>query len=154
MKVTQLIENIGKCREALATKDFKTVLKNIYLFQKVCDMAKVQVDRFIKKDNYELDFTYYDLKELSDEILAFIKNYQSKFLFDKYQKDFIKIHKIDNDVLSKYTKNLCDLMYVDARLREAYKILSYLALTVWLWTEAREQEELDWQVTQAIRSFL
>ena len=45
-------------------------------------------------------------------------------------------------------------MFVDARLREAYKILSYLALTVWLWTEAREQEELDWQVTQAIRSFL
>lgn len=154
MKVTQLIENIGKCREALATKEFKEVLKNIYLFQKVCDMAKVQVDKFIKNDNHELDFTYDDLKELSDEIFAFIKNYQSKFSFEKYQKELIKIHKIDNDTLRKYTNKLCDLMYVDARLREAYKILSYLALTVWLWTESREQEELDWQVTQAIRSFL
>ena len=59
-----------------------------------------------------------------------------------------------NDTLRAFTQKQCDLMYVDARLREAYKILSYLALTVWLWTESREQEDLDWQVTQAIRSFL
>ena len=150
----KIIENIGKCRNALATKEFKEVLKNIYLFQQVCDRAKVEVDRFIKKENYELEFNHYDLQELSDEIFAFIKNYQNKFLFEKYHKELIKIHKIDNDTLRAFTQKQCDLMFVDARLREAYKILSYLALTVWLWTEAREQEELDWQVTQAIRSFL
>ena len=154
MAVSNLIQAIGKCRDIIGSKDFKTVLKNIYLFQKVCDMAKIQVDKFIKKDNHVLDFTYYDLKELSDEIFAFIKNYQSKFIFDKHQKELIKTKTIDNTVLRGFTQNLCDQMYVDARLREAYKILSYLALTVWLWTEAREQQELDWQVTQAIRSFL
>lgn len=149
-----LINDIGKCRDALATKDFKEVLKRIHLFSQVCDRAKVEVDRFVKKDNYELEFNHYDLQELSDEIFAFIKNYQNKFLFEKYHKELTKIHKIDNDTLRAFTQKQCDLMYVDARLREAYKILSYLALTVWLWTEAREQEELDWQVTQAIRSFL
>ena len=154
MAVSRLIEMIGECRNILATKDFKEVLGKIHLFTKVCDMAKVQVDRFVKKDNYELDFTYYDLKELSDEIFAFIKNYQSKFIFEKYQKELIKTKTIDNVVLREFTQKLCNQMYVDARLREAYKILSYLAFTVWLWTEARNQQELDWQVTQAIRSFL
>lgn len=150
----ELVEQIGKCRDILLTRDFKEVLKNIYLFQKLCDKAKTDIDRNIKNENHELTYNYYDLQELSDEILKFIKGFQSKFTFDKYQKELAKIHTIDNEVLRKFTQEKCDLMFVDARLREAYKILSYLALTVWLWTEAREQEELDWQVTQAIRSFL
>lgn len=154
MAVCNLIQMIGECRNILATKDFKEVLKRIHLFTQVCDMAKVQVDRFVKKDNYELDFTYFDLKELSDEIFAFIKNYQSKFSFDKYKKELIKIHNIDNEVLRTFTQKQCDLMYVDTKLREAYKILAYLAVTVWLWDEARQQQDLSWQVTQAIRSFL
>ena len=54
----------------------------------------------------------------------------------------------------KQIQDPCDLMFVDRKLRESYKILNYFAMIVWLWTEAREQEELDWQVTQAIRSFL
>lgn len=154
MKVTQLIQNIGKCRDILATRDFKEVLKNIYLFQKTYEMAKREVDKFVSNENYEVDFTYYDLKELSDEIYAFIKNYQNKFVFDCAYKKLSKIHKITNEVVRKHSQEQCDLMYVDARLREAYKILSYLAITTWLWTESREQSELDWQVTQAIRSFL
>ena len=152
--VSNVLQDIAKCRDIIATNDFKTVLKNIYLFQKVCDTTKIHVDRYIKKEGYELDFNCYDLQELSDEIYYFIKDYQQKFLFRKYQKVLIKLHEINNDVLKSFTKNLCDLMYVDARLREAYKILSYLALSVYLWQESREQQELSWQVTQAIRSFL
>ena len=154
MKVSNLIQNIGKCRDALETKDFKTVLSKISLFNKVCDEAKVQVSRFIERDNYELDFTYSDLQELADETYAFIKNYQSRFTFDASFKNLIKIKFINNEVVRKFTQELCDLMYVDARLREAYKILAYQAITLWLHTEAKEQEGLDWQVTQAIRSFL
>ena len=100
-----LINDIGKCRDALATKDFKEVLKRIHLFSQVCDRAKVEVDRFVKKDNYELEFNHYDLQELSDEIFAFIKNYQNKFLFEKYHKELTKIHKIDNDTLRAFTQN-------------------------------------------------
>lgn len=154
MKVTNLIQDIGKCRDIVCSRDFKTVLKNIGLFQNICDRLRRHVDKFIKSDKHKLDFTHYDLQELSDEIYNFIKGHQNKFLFEKGQKKLIKAKTIDNNVLSTFTQEQCDWMFVDARLREAYKILSYLALTVWLWTEAREQEELDWQVTQAIRSFL
>jgi hypothetical protein len=120
----------------------------------VYEEAKIKVDRFIKDEKNEIDFTYHDLQELSDEIYKFIKGYQNKFLFENMQKKLIKQKTIDNNVLKQFTQEQCDLMFVDARLREAYKVLSYLAITVWLWTEAREQEELDWQVTQVIRSFL
>ena len=154
MKVSNLIQNIGKCREVICSRDFKEVLKNISLFQRVYEEAKIKVDRFLKDERNELDFTHYDLQELSDEIYKFIKGYQNKFLFETMQKKLIKAKTIDNVVLRDFTQEHCDWMYVDAKLREAYKVLSYLAITVWLWTEAREQEELGWQVTKLIRSFL
>lgn len=154
MKVSNLIQNIGKCREVICTRDFKEVLKNISLFQRVYEEAKIKVDRFLKDEKTELDFTFHDLEELSDEISKFIKGYQNKFSFEAMQNKLIKQKVIDNQILRQFTQEQCDLMYVDARLREAAKVLSYLAITVWLWTEAREQEELDWQVTNLIRSFL
>ena len=150
----QVIEDICKCRNALETRDFKTILKYIPVFDRVCNSAKIQVNRFIKNEKYEIDFNYHDLKELSEEIFAYVKNFQNKFTFSNYQKDLCKTKTIDNVVLREFTQKQCDLMFVDRKLRESYKILNYFAMIVWLWTEAREQEELSWQVTQAIRSFL
>ena len=149
-----LVERIGKCRDLLLTKDFKVILARQALFEDVVNRAKVQVDRYITKPEYELDFNHYDLQELSDEIFNYIKTFQTKMLFKHGQKELLKNKTINNEVLQKFNQQQCDVMYLDRKLREAYKILSYLAITVWLWTEAREQEELDWQVTQAIRSFL
>lgn len=150
----QVIEDICKCRNALETRDFKTILKYIPVFDRVCNNAKIQVDRFIKNEKYEINFNYHDLKELSEEIFAYVKNFQNKFTFSNYKKELCKTKTIDNVVLREFTQKQCDLMFVDRKLRESYKILNYFAMVVWLWTEAREQEELDWQVTQAIRSFL
>ena len=150
----QVIEDICKLRNALETRDFKTILKYIPVFDRVCNSAKIQVNRFIKNEKYEIDFNYHDLKELSEEIFAYVKNFQNKFTFSNYQKELCKTKTIDNVVLREFTQKQCDLMFVDRKLRESYKILNYFAMIVWLWTEAREQEELDWQVTQAIRSFL
>lgn len=150
----QVIEDICKCRNAIETRDFKTILKYIPVFDRVCNNAKIQVNRFIKNEKYEIDFNYHDLKELSEEIFAYVKNFQNKFTFSNYQKELCKTKTIDNVVLREFTQKQCDLMFVDRKLRESYKILNYFAMIVWLWTEAREQEELDWQVTQVIRSFL
>jgi hypothetical protein len=149
-----LIEQIGKCRDILLTKDLKTVLKNIYLFEDVCNRTQRQVNKYTKTLDYELEFNYHDLKELAEEIFDFVKNYQTKFLFEYGQKELSKNKIITNDILNNFNQAQCDIMYVDRKLREAYKIISYVALIAWLWTEQREQMELDWQVTQTIRSFL
>lgn len=149
-----LVERIGKARDIIATRDFKKILGRVQIFDEVTNKAKIQVDRYINNQDYKLDFNYHDLKELSEEIFAYVKNFQNKFTFSNYQKELCKTKTIDNVVLREFTQKQCDLMFVDRKLRESYKILNYFAMVVWLWTEAREQEELDWQVTQAIRSFL
>lgn len=131
--VTQLIQYIGKCRDVIATGEQKQVLAHIYLFEKVYTGVKINLDRFIKNPQYELDFTFYDLKELSDEIYDFLKDYPQKFLSDELVHQVQQYPRIDNDVLKQYTQSCCDTMYVDTKLRECYKILSYCAVTLYLY---------------------
>lgn len=126
MQVTNSIKLIGKCRDILATKDFKTILHNIYLFERTYDEAKRNIDRFTKNDQYVLDFTADDLKELSDEIYAYIKNFQTKFTYDKSLKMLTKHESIGNEEINDFIKEQCNYMYVDTKLREAYKIIAYL----------------------------
>lgn len=152
--VTNLIQHIGKCRDILATKDVNEVSKHLYLFEKVHTDVKIQLDRFIKKPTYQLDFTIEDIQELSDEIFEFIKNHQTKFTYSALLKDLTKNKTIDNTTLYEFTQNKANWMYVDRKLREAYKILSYLAITLWVLTEAEKQNDLDVQITEIIRSFL
>ena len=154
MKVTNLIRNIGKCRDIIATKDVKTVLSNIYIFEKTYMEAKVQIDKYIKKQDYELDFTYHDLKELSDEIYAFVRNYQQKLTYESQWKRLSKHKKIDNNVLDSYLKETCNIMLIDARLREAYKIFAYLAVVVWVWKENKKNDDFDKVAIKTIQSFL
>lgn len=154
MKVTKLIQQIGKCRDLIETKDTKEILKNIYLFDVVVESTKIQLNKLIKNENHKLDFTYQDLADLSEEIFNFIKNYQTKMTFNSFLKELKKLEVINDNVLNSFTSKQADLMYLDRKLREAYKILGYNALTLWVLTEAEKQKELDWQITEAIRSFL
>lgn len=140
MQVTKTIESIGKCRDALATKDFKTILTRLGLFEKVCDTVKHHVEKYTKDAKHELDFTPYDLQELSDEIYEYVKRFQTHFTFDYGHKKLVKHKVINNEVLNKFTQEQCDKMYLDRKLREAYKILTYLGLTLYLWRRSRGEE--------------
>lgn len=130
--VTQLIQNIGKCRDVIATGEQKRVLGKIRLFEDVYNGVKINLDRFIKNPQYELDFTFYDLKELSDEIYEFLQNYPQKFLTDEMVRQVQQYERIDDKVLREHNQKCCDAMYVDTKLRECYKILSYAAVTLYL----------------------
>ena len=74
--------------------------------------------------------------------------------FNASLKELKKHKTIDNYLFRAFTKQQLDLMYLDRKLSEAYKILSYCAITLWVLTEAEKQNELDWQVTETIKSFL
>lgn len=154
MKVTNLIQNIGKCRDLLATKEFKNILKNIHLFKTVYQEIMRNVDKYIQNNKHELDFTYNDIQELADEILNYIKNYQSKFTFKRFKEEILKNKIINDKVLIEFQKEKCDYMYVDRELREVYKILSYLALSVYLIEEQNIREDFTFQVVDVIRSFI
>ena len=138
MKVTQLIQDIGKCRDILETKDTKKILAIIPLLDRVTDTVKRHIDKYIKNSSHELDFTQYDLQELSDEIYEYIKRFQTHFTYDYGYKKLQKNKVINDKVLADFTQLQCDEMYLDRKLREAYKILAYLGLTLYLWQENRK----------------
>ena len=152
--ISNLIQNIGKCRDMLATKDFDTIFKHLYLFEKVHIDTRTQLNRFIKNPNYILDFTFSDLAELSNEIFQFVKNYQNKMTFESGLKELTKHEIIDNWVISSFTTKQANMMYLDRKLREAYKLLSYTGLMLWLLKKSEEQNSFDNQIINTIRSFL
>lgn len=154
MKVTNLIQLIGKCRDLLATKDFKLIKNNIYLFERTYDEAKRNIDKYTRNSEHVLDFTADDLKELSDEIYAYVKNFQSKFTYDNSLKKLTKHKSIGNDEINDFVKEQCDYMFVDVKLREAYKIIAYLGVITWIYTEFYKSKELDAELTKLIRSYL
>lgn len=154
MAVTNLIKLIGKCRDILATKDFATIRNNIYIFERTYDEAKRNIDRYSRNRKHDLDFTCDDLKELSDEIYAYVKNFQSKFTYDNNLKKLSKYDVIGNAEVNAFVKEQCDYMFVDTKLREAYKILSYLGTVTWVFTEHYKSQEFDSQITDLLRSFL
>lgn len=156
MQVTKLIENIGKCRDLIKEGDYKKIIANIYLFEKVYNSVKIQLDKYIKNPNHELDFTYMDLMELSDEISEFIRLFPAKFKAQKFIDKICKNKKIDNAVLNSFNAEICDKFYIDTKLRECQKILAYCSFTQWLWNENNKQSESDFtvEITNAIRSFL
>lgn len=146
--------NISKLRDVLETRDFKTIYNHIYLFNKVEGEIKRQVAKYIKHPDHELDFTYADLKELSDEIYDYIKNFQQKFLYDKYYKEVCKLAPITGKVFNEMSTKIGYEMQLDTSLRAVYKTLAYLSLVVFLWSETDEKKPFDVQITDLIRSFI
>lgn len=152
--VTNLLSNIGKCRDIIESRDFKTIYNKIYLFEKTYEDCKRHVDKYTKDPNHKLDFTYSDLQELSDEILEYLKNYPSKFTFKSFEKLLPKNTCIDNDVLRDILPKIIKEMFVDTRLREAYKILSYLAFVLMLWDENYRNQDFDVQMANTLRELM
>lgn len=152
--MTNLLDNIGKARDLIESKDHKKILSNIYVFEKVCREAKRNADKHLKDENFSLDFNHHDLADLSNEIADYLNNYPQKFRFSTHVKNLDKIELIDHKVFKEFNTNLCNLMYIDAKLREAQKILSYLALILYVVEKNKEDESLDNVLLKTIRSFL
>ena len=153
-KVTNLLCNISKLRDLLEEKDKNKILNNLYLFARVENDVRIQIQKYIRYPEHELDFNYQDLKELGDEIFEFIKNYQQKFLFSKYQKELMKKAPITDDIFNEITQQISKDMLLDTKLREVYKSIGYYAMVIFLWKENDEKKPFDVQITELIRSFI
>ena len=152
--VTNLLSNIGKCRDIIESRDFKTIYNKIYLFEKTYEDCKRHVDKYTKDPNHALDFTHHDLQELSEEILNYLNNYPQKFKVKNYEKLLPEDTCIDNKVLKEVLNKIIKEMFVDTRLREAYKILSYLAFVLMLWDDNYKNQEFDVQIANTLRELM
>lgn len=138
MKVTNTIKKIGKCRDLICSKEFNLILNYIFLFEDLTHELQRHCAKFLKNDKYELDFTPYDLQELSDEIFDYVKDYQEQMKFEYIFKEIMSNERINNKVFDDFADNYLKKMLVDEKLRNAYKQLSYYALSILLWQEARK----------------
>lgn len=135
-KVTKLIDNISLCRDLVTKSEKKEVLSKIYVFELVTNEVQRQVKKWLNDNSYELDFMAGDLFELSNEIHNYIKDFN--FSYDYMQSAISKFDVIDDKVINDFTLNIADLMYIDRKLREAYKILAYMGLVYTLWEKRNE----------------
>ena len=152
--MTNLLDNIGKARDLIESKDHKKILAKIHIFEIVWKEVKRTVDRHVKDENFTLDFNYYDRSDLSHVIAEYLNNYLQKFRVNTLIKNLDKHEKIDAKLFKEFNTNLCDFMYIDAKLREAQKILSYYALILYVIEKEKEQGSLDNVLLKTIRSFL
>lgn len=152
--VSNNLENISKCRDLIEEGDLHKIWYRSYLFIKVAEDVKRQINKWLADDNYELDFLPQDLIELSDEVFQLIRNFQSKFVFKNIYINFTKYDIIDDKTILKETNKIAELMKIDRDLRECYKILSYMAVVYNLWLETKKNNTIENQMLQAIKQFL
>ena len=152
--MTNLLDNIGKARDLIESKDHKKILAKIYLFEIVWKEVKRTVDRHVNNENFTLDFNHYDIADLSNEIADYLNNYPQKFRINTLIKNLDEHEKIDANIFIKYVTNVTDLMCIDTKLREAQRILSYYALILYVIEKEKEQGSLDNVLLKIIKSFL
>ena len=155
-KVTNLIEQIGKCRDLIKEGNYKKIIANINLFTKVYIDINRNINKYINDPKYELDFTYHDIMELSNEIADFLKFFPNKFRTQKFIDKISKNEKIDDKILNNFCADICDLFYIDNKLRETQKILSYSGFIYFIWAANNEKNKFDFtiELTNTIKSFL
>lgn len=159
--VSNLIENIGKCRDILAGKDFKKISIHISLFEKTQIAARRHVNKYTNNERNELDFTPDDLAELAEDIRNYLdKDFPVIFSYNAFMHILNDSYTevVDDKALRTVTGKICDYMLVDTKLREAMKILSYAAMLFKLWQlnykGVHQQSDVMYQMTQALQSFL
>lgn len=121
------VENIGKCRDILVTKNIKKMLQNGALFDDLWAKTKRHVDRHLENPEYELDFNYHDLSELAAEIKVCLDEWEYECSFERFSQQVDENDPMTMEALKKICQDKCDYMYLDTKLRQCYKIVSYFA---------------------------
>lgn len=151
--VTNILENIGKARDLVTKGTVKDIYNRIPFFEKLSADLRTQMTRYIKNASYELDFTYYDLKELSEETYAFIKDMPEKFLFNSLCNELVKVPlTIEN--FNAFSMNVGYETKVQTVLNQFYKDVAYIGLTILVWSRSDDKLSFDEQITKTLRSFL
>lgn len=136
--VTNLLDNICLCRDLLQEGNVKSIYSRLHIFENVVNEAKRQLNKFIDSKSHELDFMSLDLKALSEEIHDFLKQIEPEFDYNVIMSRMETFKIVNDRIITSETNRLADLMQIDKKLRECYKLLSYLALIQELWTQARK----------------
>lgn len=153
--VTNLLTNISRARDLLDEGDFDKIYNRLNLFAMIENDISIQLGKFTKDKNYELDFNHEDLKALSYELHNYIKDYPEQFKYHNILEDISKLgEKITVPMLNDFGDNLAKKYKVDTYLRSLQKVTSYFATVVYLYSNSEERKPFDVVLTEHIRSFI
>lgn len=151
--VTNLLDKICKALDILESGDLLKIKQSIYLFQDVSNNIIRQGKKYIQYEDHELDFTFEDVRKLSDEMFNIINRCQ-KMPFNQLEKRLRQKLPIEIEDFDKMCFAINDTMFFDKFLRPIANDLSFWAITIYLWSESEYKKDFMEQLTDHLRSFL
>ena len=159
--VSNLLQNIGTCRDLLEEKDFKKIKNKIGLFDRTYGEVCRNINRYMFNRKTTLDFTPDDSKELASEIKNYLeKDFPIEFSYEGFLKvlDEIQQGEVNNTIIKDFVTRITEYLYVDTKLREAMKILTYTAVLHRIWQinyeKYENEEDIMFQITEAMKGCL
>lgn len=131
----------------------KKLKKNKYFIEKLKNDVIRQIRNYLKYDNHETDFNHEDVRALSDGLFDACDNL-IKMRYSNLYKTIIKNKPIEIEHYNSLSYRVADVMYFDKCFRQIANELSYMALTMWLWSESECKQDFMTQLTNHIRSFI
>lgn len=152
-KVTNLLENVGKVRDILATGDMKKLKWNKYFIEKTKDDLIRHVVKYIADENHQCDFNHEDVRAISDEIFDILDS-NIKMRYSNIHKTLIKKAPFTLDDYYAVCERMGDTNYLDAFFRPIANDLSNFAIAMWIWSESDYRKPFEQQILEHLRSFL
>ena len=152
--MTNTLDNICKIRDLITIGDYKKILSGLGLFRSTYSLINRNIERFIKNDNYQLDFTSDDLLEMSIECKSFLSKLNNQANANKMVNEITSLERIDNASVHAFTYKYADIFTMVAHLTEFHNIISYSASLLKVLEIQYQQQELDFVVIDAIKKAL
>ena len=112
-----------------------------------------QCRKYIQYEDHELDFTYEDIRCLSDELFDAINRCQ-RMQFTQLDKRLRQKLPIQIEDFNKLCFAVADSLYFDKFLRPVANELSFWSITIWLWSHSEDRKTIDKVLLETLRSFL
>lgn len=147
-------DNICKIRDLITIGEYNKILSALGIFKRTYSDINMNIERFIKSDNYTLDFASDDLLEMSMEVKTFLSSLNNQINANKMVKEITNLDSITDKTVKEFTYKYADIFTMVAHLTEFNNVISYSASLLKILEIQYSQGELDFVVIDAIKKAL
>ena len=148
------IDNICKIRDLFEEGSYSKILSALGIFRSTYSLVNRNIERFIKDDNHQIDFSANDLIEVAIECKSFLSRLNQRVNPVKMVGEIMKPDEITNETVRAFTFEYTDIFSMIGYLTEFHNIMSYTASLLKVLELQYEQGELGNALTMAIKQSL
>lgn len=152
--MSKTIDNICKIRDLITVGDYKKILSGLGLFRSTYSLINRNIERFIKNDGHNLDFTSDDLLEMSMEIKTFLSGLNNQINANKMVNEITSLEQINDKTVKIFTCKYADIFSMVAHLTEFHNIISYSASLLKVLEIQYEQQDINYVIIDVIKKAL